>query len=189
MQLLLSKSQNKLHELQHFSLEQMTTLECIGNVKAMKIKAAFALGKRLVEEEVSEKVSLIGSQSVYQLLNPLVAHLKHEEFWVLYLNQSYRLIEKKCLSKGGITLASVDVRLVLKRAIEVESTAMILAHIYPFGDPKLSATDKSLTKKISQAAATLNLNILDYIISTERSYLSFADEMLFLVFQSFFREN
>ena len=78
---------------------------------------------RLVQEEVPEKVSLISSQSVYQLLNPLLAHLKHEEFWVLYLNQSNRLIEKKCLSKGGITQASVDVRLVLKRALEVGATA------------------------------------------------------------------
>ncbi len=76
MQLLLSKSQNKLRELQHFSLEQMTTLKGIGNVKAMKIKAALALGQRLVQEEVPEKVSLISSQSVYQLLNPLLAHLK-----------------------------------------------------------------------------------------------------------------
>lgn len=179
MQLLLSKSQNKLRELQHFSLEQMTTLKGIGNVKAMKIKAALALGQRLVQEEVPEKVSLISSQSVYQLLNPLLAHLKHEEFWVHYLNQSNRLIEKKCLSKGGITQASVDVRLVLKRALEVGATAMILAHNHPSGDLKPSAADKSLTKKINQAAATLDLKILDHIILTEHSYFSFADEMLF----------
>jgi DNA repair protein RadC len=83
------------------------------------------------------------------------------------------------LSKGGITQASVDVRLVLKRALEVGATAMILAHNHPSGDLKPSAADKSLTKKINQAAATLDLKILDHIILTEHSYFSFADEMLF----------
>ena len=87
-----------------------------------------------------------------------------------------------CLSKGGITQASVDVRLVLKRALEVGATAMILAHNHPSGDLKPSAADKSLTKKINQAAATLDLKILDHIILTEHSYFSFADEMLFQFF-------
>ncbi|MGB1019866.1 MAG: RadC family protein [Flavobacteriaceae bacterium] len=178
MQRLLAASQHKLKEVQQLSVEQMTVLKGIGKVKAVKIKAALALAQRLASEEVPERVKLNQSGAVYQIAKPLLAHLNHEEFWVFYLNQSHRLLEPKCLSKGGIAQASVDIRLALKRALELSSKALILAHNHPSGNLTPSAADKTLTRKFKHAATTLELTLLDHLIVAEQGYFSFADEGL-----------
>ncbi|MGD2004526.1 MAG: DNA repair protein RadC [Flavobacteriaceae bacterium] len=178
MQRLLVSHHNKLLHVQQLSIEQMMTLKGIGKVKAIKIKAALALGQRLSLEKVPEKLAMTNSQAVHQVIKPMLAHLKHEEFWVLYLNQAHRLIEQQCLSKGGITQTSVDLRLALKRALELGATAMILAHNHPSGNLSPSAADKSLTRKFKHAATTLDLRVIDHLIVAAQGYLSFADEGL-----------
>jgi len=178
MQRLLATGQHKLKQIQQLSIEQMMQLKGIGKVKAIKIKAALALAQRLTLEEVPERVKLDRSEVVHQMAKPLLAHLKHEEFWMLYLNQSHRLLASKCLSKGGIAQASVDIRLALKKALELGATALILAHNHPSGNLKPSAADKTLTRKFKHATATLELALLDHLIISEQGYFSFADDGL-----------
>jgi len=178
MQRLLASSKHKLKALQQLSVEQMTVLKGIGKVKAIKIKAALALAHRLALEEVPERVKLNQSTIVYQIAKPLLGHLKHEEFWVFYLNQSHRLMEPKCLSRGGIAQASVDIRLALKRALELGATALILAHNHPSGNLAPSTADKTLTRKFKHATTTMELMLLDHLIVAEQGYFSFADEGL-----------
>jgi DNA repair protein RadC len=104
--------------------------------------------------------------------------LRHEEFWILYLNQSNRLLEKKCLSKGGINQTVVDVRLALKSAIELGATAMILAHNHPSGNLTSSPQDQNITQKFIKAASTFDILILDHLIVSEKLYFSYKDEKL-----------
>jgi len=94
----------------------------------------------------------------------------------LYLNQSNRLLKKKCLSKGGISQTVVDVRLALKVALELGATAMILAHNHPSGNLTPSKQDLEITQKITKAAATFDILILDHLIVSEKRYFSFKDE-------------
>lgn len=101
--------------------------------------------------------------------------LSHEEFWILYLNQSNRLIEKYRLSKGGITQTTLDIRLAFKRAFEVGATGLILAHNHPSGGLSTSNSDKQITRNFKLAAANVDLRILDHLIVSEKGYFSFSD--------------
>jgi len=99
-----------------------------------------------------------------------------EEFWVLYLNNSNKLLHKSQISKGGLTATVVDTRLIFKEVLELGAVALILVHNHPSGSLKPSPSDLNLTKKIQNAASTLEIKVLDHIILTEKSYFSFADE-------------
>ena len=111
-------------------------------------------------------------------MQPIIGELPHEEFWILYLNNSNKVIQKNQLSKGGITGTLVDVRLALKTAIEVGAVGLILAHNHPSGSLKPSEADKQITKKLKLAADSLDIKVIDHLIITEKAYFSFADEGL-----------
>ena len=111
-------------------------------------------------------------------MQPIIGELQHEEFWIIYLNNSNNVIQKNQLSKGGITGTLVDVRLVLKNALEVGATGLILAHNHPSGTLKPSEADKQITKKLKIASESLDIKVLDHLIITENAYFSFADEAL-----------
>ena len=108
-------------------------------------------------------------------MQPLLGDLSHEEFWVLYLNNSNKVLSKDQISKGGITATLVDVRLLYKRALELSAVAIILCHNHPSGKLNPSKADKQLTQKIKEGGTSLDIKLLDHIIITEKSYFSFAD--------------
>lgn len=108
-------------------------------------------------------------------MQPLIGALPHEEFWVLYLNNSNKVLSKDQLSKGGITATLVDIRLLFKKAIEISAVAIIICHNHPSGNINPSAEDKVLTKKIKEGGLSLDIKLLDHLIITEKSYFSFAD--------------
>ncbi len=112
-------------------------------------------------------------------MQPIIGELPHEEFWILYLNNSNKVLAKKQQSKGGITGTMVDVRLVFKFALEIGATAIILCHNHPSGLLSPSDADKQITKKIKQAGETLDVKVLDHLIITETAYFSFVDEGIF----------
>ena len=109
---------------------------------------------------------------------PILARLPHEEFWILYLNRSNGLVDKSCLSKGGISQTVVDVRLVMKKALELGATGMILVHNHPSGNLQPSKQDKNITRKLINAAATFDILVLDHLIISEKGYYSFKDESI-----------
>lgn len=175
---ILGGSQNNLNSLGKLSLKQLTQFKGIGEAKALSIIAAMELGRRRRSEEAIEKVKITSSNSVFELLQPNIGELAHEEFWILYLNNANKIIEQYQISKGGITGTLVDVRLTLRKALEVGAVSLILAHNHPSGNLNPSEADKQLTKKLKAAAESLDIKILDHIIVTEKSYFSFADEGL-----------
>lgn len=175
MQNLLQASDNKLIQLYQQSIEELVQWHGIGQVKAIKIKAALALGVRYSSETTTRKPQMNQSQKAFEFLQSDLAYLDHEQFWVLYLNQAHRLLEKKQLSKGGIAQTVVDIRLLFKRALELGAVALIIAHNHPSGRLVPSASDFNLTRKIQKAASFLDINLLDHLIISEKKYFSFAD--------------
>ena len=175
----LASTDNNLNELGKLSLNQLMTFKGIGEAKAISIAAALELGRRRRGEVALERKKITSSRSVFELMQPVIGELPHEEFWIIYLNNSNKVIQKQQLSKGGITGTLVDVRLVLKTALEVGAVGLILAHNHPSGTLKPSVSDKQLTQKLKQAALSLDIKVLDHLIITENAYLSFADENLF----------
>lgn len=169
---------NDLQELGKLPLSRLMKLKGIGEAKAITISAAMELGRRRAATEVKAGYRIRNSRSAFEFLNPIIGDLPHEEFWVLYLNNSNRVIRHLQLSKGGITGTLVDIRLALKYALEVNATALILAHNHPSGTLVPSEADKALTTKMAQAASAMDIKLLDHLIVTEKQYVSFADEGL-----------
>ncbi|MBJ6366844.1 RadC family protein [Snuella sedimenti] len=175
---ILANTGNNLSELGKLSIEQLMVFKGIGEAKAITIAAALELGRRRRGEEALNKKKISSSLSVFELMQPLVGELQHEEFWIIYLNNSNKVIQKYQLSKGGITGTLVDVRLVLKNALMLGATGLILVHNHPSGALNPSTADKQLTTKLKTAAQSLDIKVLDHLIVTEKAYFSFADESL-----------
>ncbi len=176
MQRLLASVENNMAKLHKMALEKLMDWKGIGPAKAVKIKAALEIGKRIQLETPMEQLNCAQSKDAYRLFQPVLSFLEHEEFWVAYLNQQNHVIIHQCLSKGGIASTTVDVRLVLKKALEVGATALILAHNHPTGNLVPSQADRQLTAKIRKAAKVIDIQLLDHLIVSENGYFSFADE-------------
>jgi DNA repair protein RadC len=173
---ILASVNNNLSSLGKQSLAQLMEFKGIGEAKAITIAAALELGRRRKEENPLELVKVTSSKVMYQEMYPIIGELAHEEFWVVYLNNSNKIIFKAQLSKGGITGTIVDVRLVFKIALEQNAVAIVLAHNHPSGKLQASEADMQVTKRIKNAGLQLDIPVLDHIIVTEHSYFSFADE-------------
>ena len=173
---ILASVENNLNALGKLSLKQLMEFKGIGEAKAITITAALELGRRRKLEDTKQLTKITSSRDVFELMHPYLGELPHEEFWILYLNNSNKVLQKNQLSKGGITGTLVDVRLVLKTALEVGAVSLILVHNHPSGTLKPSQSDKDLTLKLKRASEHLDIRVLDHLIITETNYFSFADD-------------
>ncbi|MBF7090714.1 DNA repair protein RadC [Flavobacterium sp. ALJ2] len=176
---ILSSADDNLNALGKMSILQLTKFKGIGEAKAITIVAALELGRRRRLEDASKLSEITSSKIVFEMMQPIIGELSHEEFWVLFLNNSNKIISKSQLSKGGITGTIVDVRLVFKLALETRATSLILCHNHPSGNLQPSGADKEITKKIKLAGESLDVKVLDHLIITESKYYSFVDEGIF----------
>jgi len=178
-QRILASAENNLNTLGKMSVSQLMQFKGIGEAKAVSIAAALELGRRRRAEEAVELKKITSSKAIFDIMQPIIGELPHEEFWVLYLNNSNKVIYKAQLSKGGITGTVVDIRLIFKMAFEQNATGLILSHNHPSGKLMASEADLKITKRIKEAGQTLEVQVLDHIIITENDYLSFQDEGIF----------
>ncbi|PTS91336.1 hypothetical protein DBR27_20875 [Flavobacterium sp. HMWF030] len=173
-------STDNLNSLGKMSISQLLNFKGIGEAKAIAIIAALELGRRRRSEDASEYVKKVtSSKMVFDMMQPIIGELSHEEFWVIFLNNSNKIISKAQLSKGGITGTIVDVRLVFRLALENRATGLILCHNHPSGSLVPSEADKQITNKIKLAGESLDVKVLDHLIITETKYYSFVDEGIF----------
>ncbi len=176
---ILASVDNNLNAIGKLTLKQLMEFKGIGEAKAITIIAALEIGRRRREEDAVTLKKISSSKSVFELMQPIIGELPHEEFWILYLNNSNKVIYKAQLSKGGITGTVVDIRLVFKMALEHNATSIILTHNHPSGKLLASDADIQITKKLKLAGQQLDITILDHIIITETGFYSFQDEGIF----------
>ena len=173
---ILQSVDGNINELAKLSVAKLTLFKGIGEAKAIAIITALELGKRRQLELALEKPKITSSKAVFNVMQPVIGDLEHEEFWVLYLNNSNKVLAKHQISKGGLTATIVDIRLLFKSALEFAAVAIIVCHNHPSGKLEPSTADKNLTQKIKTAGETLDIKLLDHLIVTQKSYFSFADE-------------
>lgn len=173
---ILASVDHNLNELGKLSVNQLMKFKGIGEAKAVSIAAALEMGRRRRKDDTKKITAITSSKDAFELLYPLIGELPHEEFWILYLNNSNKVIHKSQLSKGGITGTLVDVRLVMRQALELGAVGIILAHNHPSGTLKPSLADKQITEKLKKASEALDIKILDHLIVAQHQYLSFADK-------------
>ena len=175
---ILASVDHDLQSVAKLSITQLMMFNGIGEAKAIKIAAAMEISCRRRESDLKKLDKINTSRSVFEIMNPLLGNLSHEEFWVLFLNNSNKILSKTQLSKGGMTSTIVDVRIAMKQALEYSATAIIMVHNHPSGSLRPSKSDIRLTEKFISAAESLDIKVLDHIIVTEKDYFSFADESL-----------
>lgn len=173
---ILQKADNNLNKLSRFGVNDLVgKFRGIGPAKAITIVAALELGRRRKLEEVPEKSKIGSSKDAYNLFYPILADLNHEETWALLLDRSNKVVSTLQVSRGGISGTVVDIRLVLREAINHYASCIILGHNHPSGSNHPSPQDTALTKKMKEAAAWMEVSLLDHIIICGETYYSFAD--------------
>lgn len=174
---ILKDCNNNLNELGKKSVTDLKkTYHGVGDAKAITIVAALELGRRRKDEEAFQKPKVTSSRDVFNLMQPILGDIPHEEFWVLLLNRSNTVTFKFRISQGGISGTVIDVRLILKPAIDNLASSIILCHNHPSGNILPSDADEKITKKIADSADIMDIKVLDHIIVTDKSYFSFQDE-------------
>ncbi len=175
---ILSSVNNNLNDLGRKGIDYLTTFKGIGEAKAVAILAAIELGRRRKEAEVFDTKKITGSKDAADFFMPLLSDLNHEEFWIMLLDRGNKIKDHFMISQGGITGTVIDVRIILKRALDNGAVSMILCHNHPSGTMRASDADLKITEKIKQAAQVMDISLLDHIIVGQNSYYSFADEGL-----------
>ncbi len=175
---ILIDAQNKLDKLGKKSIQELMKFNGIGEAKAITIVAAMELGRRRAMEMPAQVPKISCSKDAYQVLQPLLGELPHEEFWILLLNNSNKVIGQEQISRGGFTSTSVDSRIVFQKALLSGAVAIILAHNHPSGTLKPSQPDIHLTEQLVRAGRTVEIKVLDHLIVTQHEYFSFGDEGL-----------
>ncbi len=169
---------NNLRQLHCSQITALCKFNGVGSAKAVAVLASLELGKRTTHVTDQKQLKIKSSQQAYLCMEPELGALSHEEFWVLYLNNANIVLKKSRISVGGYTGTVVDVRIILKLALQLQAVAVILVHNHPSGTLKPSKADITITNKIKTAAQSMDIAVLDHIIFTEKAYFSFADQQM-----------
>lgn len=177
---LLQSCHNRLHQLSKMSVNEILekNVRGIGPAKAVMITAALSLSSRREIEEKNKTV-IKSSSDIAQYLRPHLQYLQYEAFLVIFLNMSNHILCHKIISNGGITSTVVDIRIIFKLAFQYNATGIILAHNHPSGSVQPSKNDLIVTKNVRQAGKTLDIEVLDHLIISDKGYFSFLDADLF----------
>ena len=176
MKRILNGCNNNLNTLGKLSLSDLKQYKGIGPAKAITILAACELGKRRQRAAIEESPILNSSEGIYNYMRTTIQDLDVEEGWMLMLKQNFRLIEAKRISVGGLTMAPVDIRLMMKEALMKNTTVLAFCHNHPSGNTQPSREDDSLTSRIQKACNLLSIYLADHVILTDGSYFSYRDE-------------
>ncbi|MBU3744554.1 MAG: JAB domain-containing protein [Sediminibacterium sp.] len=168
---------NNLQQLARMSVAEICNAQIkgIGQAKAVTLVAAMELGIRRKAAE-HFRTTIQGSKDIAGYLQAKLEYRKQEVFAVVYLNRGNRILSLETISEGGLTGTVADPRIILKKALEQDATSLVLCHNHPSGNLIPSKADEQLTQKIKQAAALMDISVLDHIIVSQEGYFSFADE-------------
>lgn len=174
---ILHKVKGDLNELGKLSVADLKKMEKgLGDTKSITIVAALELGRRRQSSEVREKPIIRTSRDSFDFIYPELADLRHEEFYVLYLNKSNRVVAFKNISSGGVSGTVADIKIILRHAIDTLASGVIAVHNHPSGNLQPSEADKKLTKNLKDSARLLDVQLIDHLIIGDKNYFSFADE-------------
>ena len=175
MKRILADCNNNLNTLGKKGIIELCKYKGIGEAKAITILAACELGKRRQAETPEERPDLSTATKIYRHMHHLMQDLDVEEFWVLLLNQHYRLIKKVRISHGGITETAVDIRIIIREAVLANATILAVCHNHPSGNLTPSRADDELTKSIQKACEVMRIHFMDHVIVTDGQYYSFHE--------------
>jgi len=172
---LLATVNNNLNSLGKLTIADLKKINGIGDARAVTIAASMELGRRRKMADSEEIPQIRSSKDVADIFKPLLSDLQHEEFWILFLNRSNKVINRMKLSQGGISGTVTDIRIVMKNAVECLASGIIVCHNHPSGNLNPSESDSKITQKIKDAGNLMDIQLLDHLIISDKDYYSFAD--------------
>ena len=175
MQTVLNSCKNNLNTLGKMTIRELMAFKGIGEAKAITILAACELGKRRQMEQAEERPDLGTATRIYNHMHPVLQDLDVEEFWLLLMNQDYRLIKKMRIAHGGITEVAVDIRIIMREAVLNNATILAVCHNHPSGSLRPSQADNNITTSLQQACSVMRIKFLDHVIITDGSYFSYHE--------------
>lgn len=176
MKRILADCNNNLNTLGKKSIHDLCQFNGVGPAKAISILAACELGKRRQQEKPEERPDLGTATRIYNHMHPLMQDLDVEEFWLLLMNQNYRLIKKVRIAHGGISEVTVDIRILIREAVLNNATILAVCHNHPSGSLRPSRADDDLTRSIRQACDLMRIKFMDHVIITDGAYYSYHEE-------------
>ncbi len=175
MKRVLADCNNNLNTLGKLTISALCDYNGVGPAKAITILAACELGKRRQAETPEERPELSTATRLYNHMHPLMQDLDVEEFWVLLMNQNFRLIKKVRIARGGITEVTVDVRIIMREALMAGATIVSVCHNHPSGSIVPSKADDQITLIIKKACEVMRLHFMDHVILTDGQYFSYHE--------------
>lgn len=176
---LLSLAGGSLLKLACMSAKELYAVPGVKSGKALSILAAMELGRRFMAESPGvKKTPLTDAGMVYDLMRPQLKGLTHEECWIVMLNNARYVIGKERMTQGGSSSTTIDVKDILRRALDTKASAVILIHNHPSGNPRPGKADMDETLALKQAAESMDMLLLDHVIVCDDCYFSFADEQV-----------
>lgn len=176
-QRILHSVSNNLNQLGKLEIKDLIkNFKGIGEAKAITIVAALELGKRRKLAETIEQPQITSSKDVFNLFHPILADLNYEEVWILLVNRANKVLKKVQMSKGGVTGSIVDIKMVMREALDSLASGIILCHNHPSGNTTPSQEDDQITFKLRDACKVMDINLLDHIIICDKVYYSYLDK-------------
>lgn len=149
----------------------------LGTKRSERISIAVEIGRRITSAEGDIEQHITSSDDAVEIMRSKIKDLQHEECWAIFLSNSNRILDTYRVSQGGIQATVVDQRIIVKRALELLATRLILVHNHPSGSTTPSNADIALTHRVTEATALFDILLLDHIIiSSTGSYYSFKQE-------------
>ncbi len=169
---------NDLNKLARLTIHDLMKFKGVGEAKAIVIAAALELSRRKKSDQEFRAPFVKSSKDAFNAVHQLYEDLGHEEFHIINLSRSNKILSVDLISKGGFSATVADGKLIFKKALEKGASGIILTHNHPSGTSRPSDADIELTKKMKSFGNYIDLPVLDHIIVADKNYYSFADNGL-----------
>ncbi len=173
---ILKENKNNLNTLGKKSYKDLMQFRGVGEAKSISIVAALELGRRRKMQEIVMQQKITSSYDAYDYFQPQIGDLAHEEIHILYLTRANTIIDSIRLSQGGTVGTVMDIKIIMKNALERLAQGIIIAHNHPSGNRNPSKQDIQITEKLVNAAHFFDISVLDHVIIADKTYFSFKDE-------------
>ncbi|GEK29824.1 UPF0758 protein YsxA [Kurthia zopfii] len=168
-----------LANLKNATIEELKSIDGIGEIKAIHLLAAFELGKRASLPNRIERTVVKHPDDAAEFLMPDMAQLLQEHFAVLFLNVKNEIIHKQTIFIGSLNASIVHPREIFREAVKRSAASIICAHNHPSGNPTPSPEDIEVTKRIAEAGLIIGIDLLDHIIIGDHKYISMKGKGFF----------
>ncbi len=172
---LLQGAEGSLRRLSTLSGTDLARVDGVGPAVAARISASLELGRRLAREGPNERLRIRGPRDVYERCAPTMRDLLQEEFRVLLLNTQHAVLRELLVTRGTLDTSLVHPREVFRAAVAEASSAVILVHNHPSGDPTPSAEDRDVTRQLAEAGRVLGIPVVDHVVIGDARYVSFVE--------------